>query len=874
MKKTVAILISLIILITGLTSPVSSLAEETQTEIEYTTASPDMFKKVSINSSRLLLAQYNGEYSNIKIPSKMDYNGKTYSVALNNSFDSNTTVKNILFEEGIYLQYNSALFNGAVNLETVRIENGGHFINEATSVHSFKYTFKNCRSLKEYYDLSGFNTNTEIAFTNCISLKDITSLPSNPTSVQIINNNSAYGYTSTELERVSAHIPSSANGFLMYAQNVSGEIVFEGENTGITISSRSTTTYFNESSLTLKVPNNSATLKSAMNLVAKGRHTIKVETLDGTPIEYNEIYAIGDSLTAGNYYIPQLNAMFKDNSIVYNYGVENDQAVNGLRRMGVTGYEVKIAEDFTIPESKNTPVEVKLTSPYTRWAYKIAQDTGGVNIASICGVEGIFSYDKDNSITYFRRLNDGEEVNVSAGSDIITQLNAKYKKGQTLLVYLGTNDVVNDDEAHINDIANTLQALIDYCECENYIVVGIAAGSCSAESYRLYESIMDRRFNKHFLNTREYFIENAYTICSDLTIEEDEQLQLDAGTIPAEFYNDGLHWKTTTGGKVLAQAIYEKLAELGYIYDKPVVNKDINSISDLESEYSESIQSTENTAIVFTLHPLNGGFFNIEINGEDLKANIKATVKCSNPYDASHTEHTVFSETDKDNRSFLSTWIYCSGNNDKSVFTVELPKTDTPVTVTVTGHKEHTFDEGVITKQPSCTEEGEIIYTCTSDYCKEQKTEKLEKTEHRFTAESKYCLNGCGTLNPDYSEPPSPKPSTPEQPSENDTSEIIKPVSFVMRTTKIKKVQRKNQTIVLYWKKARDVTGYEIQYARNKRFTKNKKIIKIKKAKTVKRKIKKLSKNKTYYIRIRTYRKIGIITVYSEWSKVKAVKTK
>ncbi len=59
MKKTVAIIISLIILITGLTNPVSSLAEETQNEIEYTTVSPDMFKKVSINSSRLLLAQYN-----------------------------------------------------------------------------------------------------------------------------------------------------------------------------------------------------------------------------------------------------------------------------------------------------------------------------------------------------------------------------------------------------------------------------------------------------------------------------------------------------------------------------------------------------------------------------------------------------------------------------------------------------------------------------------------------------------------------------------------------------------------------------------------------------------------------------------------------
>ncbi len=878
MKKIIPLLAIFILILTGIISPASAYAQD---EIEYETADISMFGKYSVSNNMLLIAQYNGEYENIYIPETMEYNGKTYKVAVNNTFDGNKTVKNILFDEGIYIKYISTMFNGASNLETIRIKNGGHFLNESTTAHTLTNTFKNCYSLKEYFDLSEFNCANDIIFSNCVALKDINSLPKNAKVVQINNYLKDYNYTSTELERISTHIPESCTSFLLRANSVSGNIVFDGNNTNITISSASNSVYLNETSLTLKVPANSETLRNALRYVAQGRNTINVETIDDSDTGYNEIFAVGDSLTAGNYYIPQLNNLLVDNSIVYNYGIENDQAVNGLRRMGVNGYEVKIAENFTIPESKNEAVEVKLTAPYTRWAYKIAQDSGGVNAATISGVKGIFSYDKENNITYFRRLNNGEAVNVSAGSEITTQLNAKYKKGQTLLVYLGTNDVVNDNESHINDIADSLQALIDYCECKNYIVVGIATGSCSAKSYQLYENIMYKRFNDHFLNTREYFIENAYSICNDLTIDEEEQAQLDVGTIPAEFYNDGLHWKTTTGGKVLAQAIYEKLLELGYIYDKPIINKDIDSISDLESEYSDSFQNDEEVAVNFTMHPLDKGFFNIKIDGEDIDNEIKITVKCSNPYDVSHTSHTVYSEKSEDNRHTLSTWIYCSGNNDKSAFTLELPKTDSPITVTITGHKEHTFDGGVITKQPSCTEEGEIVYTCTSGFCKAQETKKLEKNKHIFSAESKYCLNNCGTLNPDYTEPTAPcnpdkskSDKKQDTPIKTDTSDTKKKISFVLKTTKIKKAKRKKKSITLFWKKAKGVSGYEIQYARNKKFTKNKKTVIIKKSKIKKRKITNLAKNKTYYIRIRTYKKIGNITVYSEWSKVKKVKIK
>ena len=47
-----------------------------------------------------------------------------------------------------------------------------------------------------------------------------------------------------------------------------------------------------------------------------------------------------------------------------------------------------------------------------------------------------------------------------------------------------------------------------------------------------------------------------------------------------------------------------------------------------------------------------------------------------------------------------------------------------------------------------------------------------------------------------------------------------------------------------------------------------------KKNSTVKKTIKKLKKGKTYYVRVRTFKKVNGVTVYSKWSKKMSVKLK
>ena len=73
------------------------------------------------------------------------------------------------------------------------------------------------------------------------------------------------------------------------------------------------------------------------------------------------------------------------------------------------------------------------------------------------------------------------------------------------------------------------------------------------------------------------------------------------------------------------------------------------------------------------------------------------------------------------------------------------------------------------------------------------------------------------------------------------------------------------------WKKNRYVTGYEIQYSVNKNFRSGSKKTLSGVSKT-KYTLTKLQKNKTYYVRIRTYKKSGTKKYYSSWSKVKAVR--
>ena len=83
--------------------------------------------------------------------------------------------------------------------------------------------------------------------------------------------------------------------------------------------------------------------------------------------------------------------------------------------------------------------------------------------------------------------------------------------------------------------------------------------------------------------------------------------------------------------------------------------------------------------------------------------------------------------------------------------------------------------------------------------------------------------------------------------------------------TKAKTGKRK---MTVSWKRDKKATGYQITYARNKKFTKGKKNVTIGKNKTTKRTIKKLKK-KTYYVKVRAFKKVGKTKIYGSYSKAR-----
>ena len=98
--------------------------------------------------------------------------------------------------------------------------------------------------------------------------------------------------------------------------------------------------------------------------------------------------------------------------------------------------------------------------------------------------------------------------------------------------------------------------------------------------------------------------------------------------------------------------------------------------------------------------------------------------------------------------------------------------------------------------------------------------------------------------------------------------------------TSISGLTTASKAITVKWKKQSArmsetrITGYQIQAARNSKFTTGKKIVTVKGYSITSKKITKLTSRKKYYVRVRTYKTVDGVKYYSKWSKVKTVTVK
>ncbi|RGQ05885.1 hypothetical protein DWZ12_05300 [Blautia obeum] len=81
----------------------------------------------------------------------------------------------------------------------------------------------------------------------------------------------------------------------------------------------------------------------------------------------------------------------------------------------------------------------------------------------------------------------------------------------------------------------------------------------------------------------------------------------------------------------------------------------------------------------------------------------------------------------------------------------------------------------------------------------------------------------------------------------------------------------KKKTFTVTWKKTGGNSGWQVQYSTNKKFRSGVRTVNLK-ADNTKLTVRKLRSRKNYYVRIRSYKKVGKQTWYSGWSNVKRVR--
>lgn len=89
----------------------------------------------------------------------------------------------------------------------------------------------------------------------------------------------------------------------------------------------------------------------------------------------------------------------------------------------------------------------------------------------------------------------------------------------------------------------------------------------------------------------------------------------------------------------------------------------------------------------------------------------------------------------------------------------------------------------------------------------------------------------------------------------------------------LSKVTAGSKSATASWKKVSGASGYEVMYSTSSKFSSSK-TANVTKGSTVKQTIKKLTKGKKYYFKVRAYRTVDGKKIYGSWSAVKNVKVK
>lgn len=259
---------------------------------------------------------------------------------------------------------------------------------------------------------------------------------------------------------------------------------------------------------------------------------------------------------------------------VYNMGVAGETAYTIAARQGA--YDIVLANDVTIPAQGS--VEVMFTTAEGGIIVPRSAEFGGWNPCTINGIEGQLKCEIDTNDwprtvkkATFTRIGIGEASKAKAGDKIIPSANNV--KADINVIFIGTNggwdknneDVKpNDAQARENLIKIIKDMLANTPNPDSYVVVGLTWNSYDWTA--LNNDCRDA-FGEKYLEIKSSLASERALEKVGITPSDADLNAISEGKIPKSLLlSDEVHFNSS-GYRLIANMIYERLNELEYLYD-------------------------------------------------------------------------------------------------------------------------------------------------------------------------------------------------------------------------------------------------------------------------------------------------------------------
>ena len=311
-------------------------------------------------------------------------------------------------------------------------------------------------------------------------------------------------------------------------------------------------------------------------------------------------------------------------------------------------------------------------------------------------------------------------------------------------------------------------------------------------------------------------------------------------------------------GKLLKAELEKEAGEIMEEMDSDESLQDISFPEDLDEkmwskiqEYEEQQKAYEKLSDADKENVFNADKLNSEISRIDVKNTVEAidaigTVDASSKdkIDAARTAYDKLSDSEKEQVSNYQKLVNAEMKYENMNLKDELAKTKFDAVKIKLSYSKAAYSGKAKKPAVKITYYGRVL-TKGKDY-------EIAYTDNKNVGKAKVTVTGKGSY----------------------AGTKVKTFRIVPEGTSISKVTKGKKQFTVKWKKqSTQTTGYQIRYSTSSKFSKAKTVT-VKKNTTASKVVKKLKANKKYYVKVRTYKKIGNSTYYSRWSSYKSVKTK